>query len=122
MVRPDLSPPSSSRGYSGLPAGSIDPARTRVSFIPTDGTPELLLLDKGEPVPFSEDRASDILALEDLEVQVDLGAQPIQGENGTARYWTCDFSHVRLDFYTPSLSLCACGSALTTLRSLCRST
>ncbi|KAL7414696.1 arginine biosynthesis protein ArgJ [Mrakia frigida] len=60
----------------------------RVAFLPADGSPELLLLLKGEPVPFSEDRASEILAMGDLEVVVDVGA----GEE-EARYWTCDFSH-----------------------------
>lgn len=64
-----------------------------MSFLPTDGSPELLLLDKGEPVEFSEDRASEILAAEDLEVVVNLGL----GE-GEAKYWTCDFSHVSWPF------------------------
>lgn len=65
-----------------------------VSFIPSsnssDQTP-LRLLTNGEPEPnIDEDRASEILKEEDLEVVVDLGEKG--GED--ARVWTCDFSHV----------------------------
>lgn len=78
-------------GYAPLPQPSpVDPRRTRVSFKPTDGSPELLLLENGEPVEFSEERASEILQAEDLEVVVDLGGEG----GGEAKYWTCDFSHV----------------------------
>ena len=78
-------------GYAPLPQPSpIDPRRTRVSFVPADGSSELLLLENGEPVGFSEERASEILQAEDLEVVVDLGGEG----GGEAKYWTCDFSHV----------------------------
>lgn len=90
-VHPSCAPRS---GYSPLSQPSpIDPRRTRVSFLPTDGSPELLLLEKGEPVEFSEERASKILQAEDLEVVVDLGGEG----GGEAKYWTCDFSHVSRD-------------------------
>jgi glutamate N-acetyltransferase/amino-acid N-acetyltransferase len=65
-----------------------------VSFIPpptsADPTP-LRLLTNGEPEPnIDEERASVILAEEDVEVLVDLGVQGGQ----SAKYWTCDLSHV----------------------------
>jgi hypothetical protein len=65
-----------------------------VSFIPpttsADPTP-LKLLTNGEPEPaIDEERASVILAEEDLEVLIDLGVEGGQ----SAKYWTCDFSHV----------------------------
>jgi glutamate N-acetyltransferase/amino-acid N-acetyltransferase len=64
----------------------------RVSFKPTDGSAEILLLEGGDPVEFSEERASEILAMGDIEVVVDVGAGSEE-----AKYWTCDFSHVSSD-------------------------
>lgn len=72
-------------GYSG---SRVDPARTTVSFVPTDGTPELPLLVNGEPELVDEARASEILALPDLQIRVQLGV----GES-SADFWTCDLSH-----------------------------
>jgi glutamate N-acetyltransferase/amino-acid N-acetyltransferase len=77
-----------------LPEGTISPTAVTVSFVPSaevaDSTP-LRLLTNGEPEPnIDEARASEILAVEDLEVVVDLGVKG--GEE--ARVWTCDFSHV----------------------------
>ncbi|CAM1508203.1 Fc.00g050510.m01.CDS01 [Cosmosporella sp. VM-42] len=66
----------------------ISPERTNVSFIPTDGSPELKLLVDGEPEQVNEERASEILAMEDLEILVRLGT----GDK-SAIHWTCDFSH-----------------------------
>ncbi|KAF4120549.1 glutamate N-acetyltransferase / amino-acid N-acetyltransferase [Geosmithia morbida] len=66
----------------------IVPERTNVSFIPTDGSPELRLLVNGEPEQVDEDRASQILQMEDLEIVVRLGT----GDKSTT-HWTCDFSH-----------------------------
>jgi glutamate N-acetyltransferase/amino-acid N-acetyltransferase len=60
-------------GYSNPPGFSIDPTRVSVSFIPTDGSAALPLLVKGEPEKVDEARASEILAMEDLEILVDLG-------------------------------------------------
>lgn len=83
-------------GYSqisepGMPANEVPeivPEKTSVSFIPTDGSPELKLLVNGEPETVDEDRAAEILAHEDLEILVRLG-----GGKEEATYWTCDYSH-----------------------------
>ncbi|KAL0637166.1 glutamate N-acetyltransferase [Maublancomyces gigas] len=74
-------------GYSGVEG--VVPEKTNVSFIPTDGSPELKLLVNGEPENVDEERASEILAMEDLEIMVSLGT----GKGGEAAYYTCDFSH-----------------------------
>ncbi|KAM5342413.1 hypothetical protein ACJ41O_013379 [Fusarium nematophilum] len=66
----------------------IAPERTNVSFIPTDGSAELKLLVDGEPEQVNEERASEILLMEDLEILVRLGT----GDK-SAVHWTCDFSH-----------------------------
>jgi len=73
-------------GYAGV---ALDPTRTSVSFVPTDGSPELRVLLNGEPESVDEARAAEILAMEDLELVVNLGT------NGgfAATYWTCDLSH-----------------------------
>lgn len=72
-------------GYSGVP---VEPFKTNVSFIPTDGSPTLALLVNGEPENVDEARASEILAMEDLEIEVSLGT----GGGQEATYWTCDLS------------------------------
>lgn len=66
----------------------IVPEKTNVSFIPADGSAELKLLVDGEPEQVDEERASEILEMEDLEIVVRLGT----GEKSTV-HWTCDFSH-----------------------------
>jgi glutamate N-acetyltransferase / amino-acid N-acetyltransferase len=66
----------------------IIPERTSVSFIPADGSQELKLLVNGEPEQVDEERASQILEMEDLEIVVNLGT----GDK-SAVHWTCDFSH-----------------------------
>jgi glutamate N-acetyltransferase/amino-acid N-acetyltransferase len=66
----------------------IVPEKTSVSFIPSDGSPELKLLVNGEPETVDEARASQILEHEDLEILVRLG-----GGKEEAVYWTCDYSH-----------------------------
>ena len=80
-------------GYTqGLQRGAVVLEKTSVSFVPTDGSQILQLLVKGEPQLVDEARAAEILAVEDLEILVDLGG----GERGgkeEANYWTCDFSH-----------------------------
>ncbi|GBC24348.2 arginine biosynthesis bifunctional protein ArgJ beta chain [Rhizophagus irregularis DAOM 181602=DAOM 197198] len=73
-------------GYAGV--SSIIPNKVSVSFIPTDGTTPLRLLNLGEPENVNEERASEILAMEDLEINVDLGIG-----NEEAKMWTCDYSH-----------------------------
>lgn len=81
-------------GYAeGVSKDTVVPNRTSVSFVPLDGSPELKLLEKGEPEAVDEVRAGRILESEDLEIRVDLGG----GANGSgkeeASYWFCDFSH-----------------------------
>ncbi|ELU44252.1 arginine biosynthesis-like protein [Rhizoctonia solani AG-1 IA] len=80
-------------GYTSLPSGTaIDPTRVSVSFVPDEGSPDrspLQLLTNGEPEPANEERASEILKREDLEIRVQLGL----GKE-SANYYTCDFSHV----------------------------
>ncbi|KIK67679.1 hypothetical protein GYMLUDRAFT_54455 [Collybiopsis luxurians FD-317 M1] len=68
----------------------LHPNKVSVTFVPSDGTTPLPVLINGEPEKVNEERASEILALEDLEIVVDLG-----GGEGTevAKYWTCDFSY-----------------------------
>ncbi|KAK7749434.1 Arginine biosynthesis bifunctional protein ArgJ, mitochondrial [Cytospora paraplurivora] len=66
----------------------IIPEKTNVSFVPTDGSAELKLLVNGEPEAVDEERASQILQPEDLEILVRLGTGKEQ-----ATYWTCDYSH-----------------------------
>jgi len=66
----------------------IDPTRVSVSFIPSDGSETLPLLVRGEPQKVDEDRASEIISAEDLEIYVELGL----GKE-SAKYWTCDFSY-----------------------------
>ncbi|KYK61497.1 putative glutamate N-acetyltransferase precursor [Drechmeria coniospora] len=83
-------------GYSlisppGQPVNDVPeivPERTNVSFVPTDGSQELKLLVDGEPEEVDEERASEILEAEDLEILVKLGT----GDKSTVHY-TCDFSH-----------------------------
>lgn len=83
-------------GYSLIsePAAPVNyvlevvPEKTNVSFIPTDGSAELKLLVNGEPELVDEERAAEILELEDLEILVKLGTGDKE-----ATYWTCDYSH-----------------------------
>lgn len=83
-------------GYSlisepGMPRNDvpeINPEKTNVSFIPTDGSAELKLLVNGEPEQVDETRAAQILEHEDLEILVRLGTGTKE-----ATYWTCDYSH-----------------------------
>ena len=81
-------------GYSqisepGMPINDVPeivPEKTSVSFIPTDGSPELKLLVNGEPESVDEVRAAEILEHEDLEILIRLG-----GGKEEAVYWTCDY-------------------------------
>ena len=75
-------------GYAEGVDGVV-PEETSVSFLPTDGSPELKLLVRGEPEKVDEERAAEILEAEDLEIVVKLSES--KGEE--AVYWTCDFSH-----------------------------
>ncbi|KAG8721127.1 hypothetical protein FRC09_008389 [Ceratobasidium sp. 395] len=79
-------------GYTTLPSGTpINPTKVSVSFVPDQGSPDqtpLPLLTNGEPELANEERASEILQREDLEIRVQLGL----GDE-SAKYYTCDFSH-----------------------------
>lgn len=78
-----ISPP----GHPVNEVPEIVPERTSVSFVPA-GAPELRLLVNGEPQAVDEERASEILEEEDLEILVRLGT----GDKQTT-HWTCDLSH-----------------------------
>ncbi|KAL1742321.1 arginine biosynthesis protein ArgJ [Schizophyllum fasciatum] len=67
---------------------TIDTGKVNVTFVPSDGTARLPLLVNGEPEKVDEDRAKEILSLEDIEVEVDLGLGDQE-----AKYWTCDLSY-----------------------------
>ena len=74
------------------------PSQTSVSFIPSDGSEELKLLVRGEPQQVDEERAKEILEMEDLEISVNLCDRDLlPGEEqiiaAEAVVWTCDFSH-----------------------------
>lgn len=76
-------------GYANVPGASVNTSATSVSFIPSDGTEPLRLLVDGEPEKVDEARALEILAQEDLEVEIELGT----GGGQEALFWTCDLSH-----------------------------
>ncbi|QLG71749.1 hypothetical protein HG535_0C00980 [Zygotorulaspora mrakii] len=70
---------------------SLDTDKINVSFVATDDSQphELKLVVNGVPqLNIDEERASEILALPDLEVSVDLGTGTEE-----AQFWTCDLSH-----------------------------
>lgn len=87
----------------------VEPERTSVSFIPSDGGAELKLLVRGEPEEVDEARAKEILEMEDLEILVSLcdgpGKEPPRSQNDwgvrtergsqihEVKVYTCDFSH-----------------------------
>jgi glutamate N-acetyltransferase/amino-acid N-acetyltransferase len=75
-------------GEAPAEVAAVAPDRTSVSFVPSDGSAELKLLENGEPVPLDEARASEVLDLEDVEIVVRLGTGVEK-----ATYWTCDYSH-----------------------------
>ncbi|CAM0141964.1 unnamed protein product [Umbelopsis sp. WA50703] len=74
-----------SLGHSGI---EVDPSKVSVAFVPADGSPKLDLMVTGEPENVDETRAAQILKMEDLNIQVDLGL----GKE-SAKFWTCDLSY-----------------------------
>ncbi|KAJ2960109.1 hypothetical protein NQZ79_g4457 [Umbelopsis isabellina] len=74
-----------SLGHSGI---EVDPSKVSVAFIPADGSPKLDLMITGEPEVVDEARAAEILKMEDLNIQIDLGL----GEE-SAKFWTNDLSY-----------------------------
>lgn len=77
-------------GYAPFP---VDPKLASVSFIPADGSEELKLLVKGEPETVDEERAKQVLEMEDLEILVRLDDGADLAQVNEAVMWTCDFSH-----------------------------
>lgn len=74
----------------------VHPSTTSVSFVPADGSEELKLLVRGEPEQVDEERAKQILEMEDLEILVNLSDSPrSEGRKPDFEevFWTCDFSH-----------------------------
>lgn len=73
------------------------PSQTSVSFVPADGSDQLKLLVRGEPQSVDEERAKEILEMEDLEIFVnmcDRDKEPSHADGvREAKVWTCDFSH-----------------------------
>lgn len=72
-------------GYSGE---AVDPMKTSVSFIPTDGSAVLPLCVEGEPEQVDEERALEILTLHDLHIRIDVGVG-----DGSFKFWTSDLTH-----------------------------
>ncbi|KAI9288823.1 hypothetical protein BC943DRAFT_272275 [Umbelopsis sp. AD052] len=74
-----------SLGHSGI---EVDPSKVSVAFVPADGSPKLDLMISGEPENVNEERAAEILKMEDLNIEVDLSL----GKE-SAKFWTCDLSY-----------------------------
>ncbi|KAI8329822.1 ArgJ family protein [Chlamydoabsidia padenii] len=74
-----------SLGHSGV---DVDTSKVSVTFVPSDGSPSLPLMITGEPEVVDETRAAEILKMEDLWIEVDLGLG-----DSDAMFWTCDLSH-----------------------------
>nr|GAT42979.1 ornithine acetyltransferase [Mycena chlorophos] len=71
-----------------VPLPNVDPKNVSVSFVPSDGTKSLGVLVNGEPENVDEERAKEILSLEDFGICIELSAGSEE-----ATYWTCDFSY-----------------------------
>ncbi len=75
----------------------IIPEMTSVSFVPQDKSQELRLLVRGEPEDVDEERPSQIVEHEDLEILVrlrdDVREEGGMGQDKELVYWTCDLSH-----------------------------
>ncbi|WP_067928892.1 bifunctional glutamate N-acetyltransferase/amino-acid acetyltransferase ArgJ [Alicyclobacillus shizuokensis] len=76
-------------GYSGV---QFDPQRVRVDFVSPYG--QILLLENGEPVSFSETEARRVLSADEVQVCVALNAG-----DGMAVAWGCDltYDYVRIN-------------------------
>jgi glutamate N-acetyltransferase/amino-acid N-acetyltransferase len=82
--------------FNKKPYEPVRPENTSVSFVPADGSEELKLLVRGEPEVVDEERAKQILEMEDLEILVKLSDVKGKEDAGSAVeevFWTCDFSH-----------------------------
>ncbi|CEH12421.1 related to ecm40-acetylornithine acetyltransferase [Ceraceosorus bombacis] len=95
-------------GYAPLPqldssaqGWQIDPTRVTVSFVPPEAASDggqthetLVVLKDGAPQAVDEEKAGRLLALEDINIVVDLqgGSFGAESAKEEACYWTCDFS------------------------------
>jgi glutamate N-acetyltransferase/amino-acid N-acetyltransferase len=70
-------------GYSGA---KFDPSHTNICFKSDLG--EINVCKNGESLPFSEDRAKEILMREEIEILANVG-----GGSGNASVWGCDLSY-----------------------------
>ncbi len=70
-------------GYSG---GAFEPEKVDILFRSAAG--EVMLMQSGSPVPFDEDKASRILAEDEVEVRIRL----YEG-TGSATAWGCDLTY-----------------------------
>jgi glutamate N-acetyltransferase/amino-acid N-acetyltransferase len=74
-------------GYSGA---EFNPDTTGVRFKSRAG--EILVFSGGGPVPFSEDKAKQILCEEEIEILIDVSAGAGKG-TGNATVWGCDLTY-----------------------------
>lgn len=77
---------------------AVQPERLSVSFLASDGSEALKLFTRGEPENVDEERAKEILEMEDLEILVRLEddgnvLDVHSGSKVTETVWTCDLSH-----------------------------
>lgn len=86
-------------GYAPRPpsAWGIDPHKVNVSFVPppgAHGVAPVHTLINGTPQVVDEAKAGELLALEDICIDVDLQGGTWDAAQATAEavYWTCDFS------------------------------
>ena len=86
----DSNPADSRNASTGNP---VQPHKTSVSFVPSDGGEELKLLTRGEPEQVDEERAKQILEMEDLEILVRLNDEDEPPKIFESVFWTCDMSH-----------------------------
>ena len=70
-------------GYSGA---EFDPGKTGVRFKSNAG--EILMCSAGTPVPFSEEKAKQVLCEDEIEILIDTG-----GGSGSATVWGCDLTY-----------------------------
>jgi len=70
----------------GYAQADFAPEKTSVSF--KSGAGEILVCKDGGPVPFSEEKAKEILSREEIEILIDL-----QEGSGQACAWGCDLTY-----------------------------
>lgn len=81
---------------SSSPAWSLDPTKVNVSFVPppnASGLSPIHTLKNGVPQHVDEVKAAELLAQEDIYIDMDLqGGSWKEGACAEAVFWTCDFS------------------------------